>query len=225
MVADGALDCVGVVGYDLGQVAVTVLHQAVIPGGSGAGLDLFADVPLVLVGTLDHAGGFLFIHAQLDQRLDHRVATAVNDQRVLELRVDRQHIAALLPFTQCACRTVGHELVGHLLGVRIACHQGKRFVVGDAAVATGMGRSGRHVDTRAECALFAGLDASDGLLTLATLSGRRAVVQALRDLAWLEELLEVGFPFSGGKLLGLRESASDTFAKFSEVSHGSPHAA
>ena len=55
-----------------------------------------------------------------------------------------------------------------------------------------MGGIGRHVDTRAECALLARLDAADGLSPLAAFGRGRAVVQAHGRLAWLKELLEVG---------------------------------
>ena len=157
LVADGALNGVGVVGHHLVQVAIAVLHQTVIASGTGAGLDLFADVALVLVSTLDHAGGFVLIQTQLDQRLNHGVASAFDDQRVLDLRVDWQHIAA------------------HLAGV-LTREVGLRC----------------QVCARAKCALFAGLDAADGLSPLAAFGCGRAVEQAHGRLARLKELGKVG---------------------------------
>ena len=94
-VAYSALDRIGVKRYHLAQLAIAVLGQAVVASGTGAGLDLLADVALLVVGTLNHASGLVLVHAQLDQRLNHGVAVgSLNEERVLNLGVDWQDVAA-----------------------------------------------------------------------------------------------------------------------------------
>ena len=92
---------------------------------------------------------------------------SLNDERVAYLSVNWQHIAALV----------------YLFKVDTALAR---------AVHIGVPLIGSHVDTRAKCALLAGLDAADGLSPLATFGRGRAVIQAHRRFAWLKELLEVG---------------------------------